>query len=674
MQGFRGFRSRARFDFSSGFTVLSGRNGVGKSTVCDAIEYALSGQIGKYGDVRTRRETVDEYVWWRGEGNADDHYVELGLRRADGSACSIRRSRQLGSNKDQNAIATLLCNQAAVPDDPIAQVVRTSIIRDETIAAWSLDLPELDRFRLVRDAIGVVDGPDHAARADLVVKAVEQELKRAQEVERSARDAVNRGLAALSEARAQVAREGDIAAAIAYFARAFPDTQANSIADQIKRAQPLVERLRQGVENLTRATERARSVAPRLQELASGALASKLSEAAQRAEAAHETHAAAEARVSDAKRLLEAERQADQFAAHMALLVEHGTAVGLQSGHCPLCAAARSPADFDRAVAATRARLAERGARVVAAERTLQQAQRDVGACAVQVRESTGAMASLREQMGDLARLAKEIAAVYAAYDMVAQPHDVEAAAASLRAVQEHLVNAERALTQIHASTAVERVSLLETKAAEDRGAADRASERVASCERAIEQAKRIRRTAQVVAGEMVDERLATISPLLSELYRRLRPHTEWREIAYRMGGEVQRSLNLTVGDDLNPQFIFSSGQRRAAGLAFLLAVHLSRAWCRLRTLVLDDPVQHIDDYRALNLVEVLAALRREDRQILVAVEDPDLADLLCRRLSGSYDGSGLRYDVELVPSGGGSIVRKSEVRPAPRRVLQAAG
>jgi len=26
---------------------------------------------------------------------------------------------------------------------------------------------------------------------------------------------------------------------------------------------------------------------------------------------------------------------------------------------------------------------------------------------------------------------------------------------------------------------------------------------------------------------------------------------------------------------------------------------------------LLDDPVQHIDDYRALNLVEVLAAIRR---------------------------------------------------------------
>jgi len=42
---------------------------------------------------------------------------------------------------------------------------------------------------------------------------------------------------------------------------------------------------------------------------------------------------------------------------------------------------------------------------------------------------------------------------------------------------------------------------------------------------------------------------------------------------------------------------------------------------------------QHIDDYRALNLVEVLAAVRRQGRQVIVAVEDSALADLLCRRL-----------------------------------------
>jgi chromosome segregation protein len=54
LAGFRGFRDRTRFEFPSGFTVFSGRNGVGKSTVFDAIDFALTGSINKF-DVKTAR-------------------------------------------------------------------------------------------------------------------------------------------------------------------------------------------------------------------------------------------------------------------------------------------------------------------------------------------------------------------------------------------------------------------------------------------------------------------------------------------------------------------------------------------------------------------------------------------------------------------------------------------
>lgn len=60
-----------------------------------------------------------------------------------------------------------------------------------------------------------------------------------------------------------------------------------------------------------------------------------------------------------------------------------------------------------------------------------------------------------------------------------------------------------------------------------------------------------------------------------------------WREIEADIAGQVRASLNFSVGDGKNPQFLFSSGQRRAAGLAFLLALHPSRPWCRLETLCL---------------------------------------------------------------------------------------
>ena len=117
----------------------------------------------------------------------------------------------------------------------------------------------------------------------------------------------------------------------------------------------------------------------------------------------------------------------------------------------------------------------------------------------------------------------------------------------------------------------------------------------------------------------------------------------------------------------MNPRYTFSSGQRRAIGLAFLLAVHLSRPWCRLRTLILDDPVQHIDDFRALHLVEVLSAVRRLGQQIICAVEDEELAELMCRRVRSARDGEGLLVRMGYRTGEGAVVESARAVTPAVR-------
>jgi hypothetical protein len=138
---------------------------------------------------------------------------------------------------------------------------------------------------------------------------------------------------------------------------------------------------------------------------------------------------------------------------------------------------------------------------------------------------------------------------------------------------------------------------------------------------------------ARRAGGETLDRRLERVLPLMVELYQRLRPHPVWSNIEYKIRGDVRRFLKPEVGDELNPQFIFSSGQRRATGLAFLLAINLSLTWSRWQTVLLDDPVQHIDDFRSIHLTEVLAQIVETGRQIICSAEDGALADLLCRRL-----------------------------------------
>jgi recombinational DNA repair ATPase RecF len=147
----------------------------------------------------------------------------------------------------------------------------------------------------------------------------------------------------------------------------------------------------------------------------------------------------------------------------------------------------------------------------------------------------------------------------------------------------------------------------------------------------------------------------------------------DYSEVRYHMRGDVKRFLSFEIGHGINPRFTFSSGQRRALGIAFLLAVHLSRPWCKFPTLVLDDPVQHIDDYRALHFAEVLSSIRQLGHQIVCTVQDPALADLLCRRLRSASIGDGLRIEMEYEPGAGARVKGVQEIGPLPERVLMSA-
>jgi chromosome segregation protein len=239
---------------------------------------------------------------------------------------------------------------------------------------------------------------------------------------------------------------------------------------------------------------------------------------------------------------------------------------------------------------------------------------------------------------------------------------------------KEDTARLERALFILETSSAHDRVTALEDHIEQLRMQLSEENARLASAERTIDVVRQINNAAMEIPNQVMTEQFDTVMPLLKELYQRLRPHTDWSEIEIDFGGRVRASLNFVVGDEYNPQFLFSSGQRRAAGIAFLLAIHLSRPWSRLHSLLLDDPVQHIDDYRALNLVEVLSAVRRTGRQVIVAVEDPALADVLCRRLRSTNLDAGRRFELGTSKNGSAVIERQVDIFPLPRAILKIAG
>jgi chromosome segregation protein len=332
-----------------------------------------------------------------------------------------------------------------------------------------------------------------------------------------------------------------------------------------------------------------------------------------------------------------------------------------------------TPDAFDVAIENVKARLAARGGRLEEAARVVRQARTALAGVEESFAVIDRRLAELERRREAAREQLERIRRTFADHQFDADPTEPQAALSRVLAERERLVRLERALFTLESSLVADRIATLESRVARLRENAESEAEALSNAEQAVEKARQIENSVQAVANQILTEQFDTVMPLLKELYRRLRPHADWREIESDFSGKVRASLNLTVGGGHNVQFLFSSGQRRAAGLAFLLAIHLSRRWCKLRSLLLDDPVQHIDDYRSLNLVEVLAAIRRSGRQIIVAVEDPSLADLLCRRLRSVPGGTGRRFDMKTSVTGTADIEHVTDINPMPREVLQTA-
>lgn len=669
--GFRGFRERVRINFGWGFTVITGRNGVGKSTICDAVEFAIIGSIDKYAVEKAAKESVSDYLWWRGEGVPEAHYVTVSFVGDDGKSFTITRTRESGADHSADEIQAALCS-GLVPENALSQLTRTSIIRDEWIAALSVDLTETERFDLVRSALGALEGSEAGSRAKAVVAATEATLSEDESAYETARSRLADRLTQLSETQATLSRSGDMSSALQVIDKAAPDAPPE-LVERLTAGRNALATGRTRLDRMGEALHIGREVA-----LAQAAYGTPEAvgdqEAASRAhEAAQREHQAAQQAVSEAEQRLEREEERDAIAASLSLLVEHGERLGLHEDHCPLCAAFRTPEEFSTGVAAALRRITSLASGVQAARDALTIAKENMLLSSLRLQGAAAVLETHADELSRLRRQEKAHVSFYEDWDLdfrfINDPNGLEHAISSER---DRLIDIERALIVLEASLAVSQTSSIESNILVLRAEVEKLARAVSRSQTAVTAAREIERSVKRVSAEIIDERLAQISPLLNELYQRLRPHADWRTIDYSIRGDVRRFLSLKVGNGLNPQFVFSSGQRRAAGLAFLLSVHLARAGTPLRSLLLDDPVQHIDDFRALHLVEVLAALRLDGRQIICAVEDPALADFLCRRLVSTATEGGRRLDIDHGPLGATSVVTDKEIHPMPVGVLRS--
>ena len=664
--GFRSCRDRLRLDFGSGLTVITGRNGVGKSTIMDAVEFVLTGTISKYKVERAKGGGLVDHTWWVGKKSASEKFVEVGFVDARGQEFTAKRTPS-GIETKVEDLSELLLNTAHDSGLTLTKLCQTMIIRDEQISELSLDLSERDRFRAVLDAISPDTAPDVAAKLDELVKLANAQLMEAGDEQERLKSKLASQLEEVANLRgsmpgqeALLLAQKDRSAAESEIRALIPsltfdrDTALTQLASYFTTARDLRNSLDLQAREFSQASQLEAQIAELVEAIrVEGDRISDLRDEKQRLTGEVES-------LSGASNDLE----------HLATLLEHGEAYGLEGGRCPLCEASRTSEQFSEFISQQKERVGEAAQIFAKKQSQLSNVDSKLDAANDRFSETQKKkellQARLDRQKAERAKLQNE-ASVLGLADFT---NDILALDDRLEQIRQVGSRLRDSHARLASSQTASRIESLEHEIGQIRSRIDELAGQVAGKRSTLDRAKSLNDLAKAFPKEILEEQFETVMPLLKELYRRLRPHIDWREIDYSFGGRVMASLNFRVGEDKNPQFLFSSGQRRATGLAFLLAVHLSRQWAKLQTLMLDDPVQHIDDYRALNLVEVLAAIRREKRQVIVVVEDTSLADLLARRLRGPISDSDLFYVIGTGAHGGSVVLQERNLPPLNDEVL----
>lgn len=141
---------------------------------------------------------------------------------------------------------------------------------------------------------------------------------------------------------------------------------------------------------------------------------------------------------------------------------------------------------------------------------------------------------------------------------------------------------------------------------------------------------------------EFVTRRLEDVSALLQKIYSKVDPHPTFRAIrlitsfSHRRGRLDPYVVDPDDSDigDYDPFTVMSSSQINVVALSIFLSLNLGIPNLPLKTLMLDDPLQSLDDINFLGFIDLIRRTRGGGgRQIFLSTHDDRLSGLLKRKL-----------------------------------------
>lgn len=671
ISGFRGIRDTIDLELTQGFVVICGRNGTGKSSICDAVELSLTGTIRGGSTFKETGESFQDYLWWRGNGVATSQHISIDFVDENGRITQIDRDEtRTSADVDVNSF----CDLTIAPNDPMKQLIRTSFIRDEDITRFSVDLPERDRFNFAKDAVGRIEFQVFAKKANELKEYADKVATEAELEYETCRSHIADLTSTLSALKSEAQSIGNVDEALSTINKQIGSNPSSGVV-ALNTAKEKIGTLRLALETNNALLKEWQSYFDRLNAIDNEDNKKQNSERNVEVEHLRLTRVSLLERSESLHKIILEQEANDPNMRSLAELHVHGTKLGVRNGHCPLCGQIVSDVQYKEHLRGIEEEIntSARTIKDLLQERvecvaSISGIDKSINELEEAIREKADEREFVVGRLDDIRRRITD-----AGFEAIEDASVTTVLISNIEVARQQIVALQKAISVLEASSAYQRIAESESELTEWKNQADSLSDKSRNARGIQEKAKSVLDTIQRIGREIVDEQLSEISPLLSEMFLRLRPHVDWRKVNYRLRGDIRGFLSLTVGENLNPSFFFSSGQRRVLGLAFLLSLHLATPWSKLKTLILDDPVQHVDDYRALNLTEVLAALRQSGRQIICTVEDEGLAALLCRRLRSIPGQEGKLITMEYRPDSGVQVKSEEVIYPLKEKILRVS-
>lgn len=686
IEKFRGFADRQRIDLDASVVVLWGANGTGKTSFFDAVQWLLVGSVDRLEAWRIRRNAehiVNRYSVDSGEPAS----VAAGLR-VDGRRVELRRSGRYSASqlewRDEKGVhyeddAESMLAAALTPVGRMSlkrSLLSSGLLQQDVIREVLEDKPN-QRYEHLAAILGlnsIANFPAAAKkRADRLAAEADGARKSYADLESTIRQRNERAGTLKQRVVAAPDRAG-------IQARILECLERHEALLELRIALPLGPAEAADLRNAAGATAELLTGLdddrPESPDLGAKLSSSELGKFKAATETAAKILETAEQEVAEAERQY---REEQSLSDRMSRLARE--ALPLLGENCPVCSQEIVANEvhehlqvlvdqgspelqvLEERLKAARARAEELSKDASNAAASLLSAERTEK----QIADFESAAEAWRRRVGDvLDRHATLIAfptkSAVIAGDSVA-----------LRALSSALGELAKAAADLHAALnwapEVAPLAAVQDEIDELQDRATKAREKASDASALEDEARALQRAAVRAAAQLTEERFDVLRPVIQDIYGRLDPHPTFRGLRFAV--EVYREKGIAspeVLDDqaavgADPLLIFSSSQANVVALSAFLALGWAAGDDAMPFLLLDDPLQSLDDVNSLGFADLCRHMRAR-RQLIVSTHDERLASLLERKLAPRAKDQRTKVLHFVAWNRSGPIVESAEVEP----------